>query len=347
MMDPSLEGLIQLAATINDLVRDNPMPSMAGMYPKTPRKHLRPSAAYLASRSAPKKAAGYLSRTASTLELPRLSTSLFGTSNPTPAQPAPTSSTSAALLPMQHLANFPSSSARLGPTPFGFQKAPDVTLNSGNQNTSQQTPQQRKTQNEPPPGGPPRRVSLPPGGDPLDDSSSSDSGVSLPDNRRTLWGYSRRSQTADTARTSASSTLGSSSLKLPKLATNNGKGNYKTAAVFDARVRDLRDHLELAEMDLESSYAMIWVGMHLKDGTKMLHTHFRTNEDTKHLGVEDFLKALRQYCIPFTSKETLWNKFQPICQTLHGRTLPIQDIANKIKQYQMQLPWISNGQCYY
>jgi len=182
MIDPSPEGLIQLAVTINDLVRDNPMPSMAGMYPKTPRKLSRPSAAYPASRSAPKKAAGYLSRTASTLGLPRLSTSLFGTSNLTPAQPAPTLTTSAAPLPMQHPANFPSSSARSGPTLFGFQKILDVTLNSGNQNMSQQTPLPQQTHDEPLPGGPPRRVSLPPSGDPPDDSSSSDSGVSLPDN---------------------------------------------------------------------------------------------------------------------------------------------------------------------
>jgi len=55
MMHPSPEGLIELPATINDLVRDNPMPSMAGIYPKTPRKPSRPSAAYPASRSAPNK----------------------------------------------------------------------------------------------------------------------------------------------------------------------------------------------------------------------------------------------------------------------------------------------------
>jgi len=256
-MDPSPEGLIQLGAIINDLVRDNPMPSMAGMYPKTPRKPSRLSAGYPASRSTPKKPAGYLSRTASALGLPRLSTSLFGTSNPTPAQPAPTLSTSAAPLPTQHPANFPSSSARSGPILFGFQKTLDVTLSFRNQNTSQQIPQQQQTQNELPLGGPPRKVSLPPGGDPPDDSSSSDSGVLLPDKRRTPKGRSRRSQTADTTRTSASSTLGSSSLKLSKLATNDGKGNYKTAAVFDAWVRDLRDHLKLTEMDLESSYAMI------------------------------------------------------------------------------------------
>ena len=125
--------------------------------------------------------------------------------------------------------------------------------------------------------------------------------------------------------------LGSSNLKLLKLATNNGKGKYKTAAVFDAWVRDLRDYLEVAEMDLKSSHAMIWVGMHLQDSTKMLHTQFRFNEDTKNLGVKEFLKALRQYCIPFTSKEMLWTKFQAICQTINGRTLPIQNIANKIK----------------
>jgi len=85
MIHPSPEGLIEVPTTINDLVRDNPLPAMAGMYPKTPRKPSRPSAAYPASRSAPKKPARCLSRTASALGLPRLSTSLFGTSNPTPA----------------------------------------------------------------------------------------------------------------------------------------------------------------------------------------------------------------------------------------------------------------------
>jgi len=85
---------------VHDLVRDNLMPLMAGMYLKTLRKSSRLSTAYAASRSAPKKLTGYLSRTASALGLPNLSTSLFGTSNPTPAQPAPTPPTSAALLPM-------------------------------------------------------------------------------------------------------------------------------------------------------------------------------------------------------------------------------------------------------
>jgi len=80
----------------------------------------------------------------------------------------------------------------------------------------------------------------------------------------------------------------------------------------------LRDHLELAEMDLESSYAMIWVGMHLQDGTKILYTQFRANKVTKDLEVEEFLKALRQYCISFTSKKTLGNEFQAICQILNG-----------------------------
>jgi len=50
--------------------------------------------------------------------------------------------------------------------------------------------------------------------------------------------------------------------------------------IFDAWVRDLRDHLEVAHMDLKSSHAMIWVEMHLQDGTKKLHTEFRINEDT-------------------------------------------------------------------
>jgi len=208
------------------------MPSMAGMYPKTPRKPSRPSAVYPASRSAPKKPVGYLSRIVSTLGLPRLSSSLFGTSNL--PQPTSTPSTSAAPLPVQHPANYPGSSATSGPIPFGFRQILDITLNSGNQKASQQTPQQQQTQNEPLLENPPRSVSLPPDGDPPSDSLESYSGVLLPDNQCTPKGRSRRSQTADTIQTSASSTLGYSSLKLTKLVITDSKGKYKTAAVFDA-----------------------------------------------------------------------------------------------------------------
>jgi len=137
MINPSAEGISQLATIINDLIRDNPMPWIAGMHPKTPRKLSWPSAVYSTSRSAPKKPAGYLSRTVSTLGLPRLCTSLFGTSNPILPQPTLTPSISAAPLPMQHPANFLSSSSTSGPTPFGFHQMPDITLNFGNQNTSQ------------------------------------------------------------------------------------------------------------------------------------------------------------------------------------------------------------------
>jgi len=108
------------------------MPLMLGMYPKTLKKPSRHSATYLASRSAPKKPTGYLSRTAHALRLLRLRTSLFGTSNLTSAQPAPMPATSASPSSMQQPANFPSSSATLGRTPFRFRQILDITLNYEN-----------------------------------------------------------------------------------------------------------------------------------------------------------------------------------------------------------------------
>jgi len=232
-VEKSEKELVKLAGIINELVRDNPMPSMAGAYPKTLRKPSRLSAAYPPTRSAPKKTAGFLSRTASALGLPRVSSILFGSSNPPLPQPAPTPSVLANPLPTQHPANFPSSSGTTGANPYKFHDWPDITLNSKNQNTSSQRPQQQQTQNEPPSGDLPKRVSLPPDGNPPSDSSSSDSGASLPDNPRHSRGQLRRSWTADTTHTSASSILGSSSLKLPKLPTNDGRGKYKTAVGFD------------------------------------------------------------------------------------------------------------------
>jgi len=60
----------------------------------------------------------------------------------------------------------------------------------------------------------------------------------------------------------------------------------------------------------------------------------------------EFLKVLRKFCVLFISDDKLWTKFQAIRQTQNGRTKPIQQVANKIKQLQILLPKISDWQCY-
>jgi len=50
--------------------------------------------------------------------------------------------------------------------------------------------------------------------------------------------------------------------------------------------------------------------------------------------------------VPFLSEYKLWNEFQAIRETQNGRTMPIQQVANKIKQLQILLTKISDWQYY-
>jgi len=106
------------------------------------------------------------------------------------------------------------------------------------------------------------------------------------------------------------------------------------------------DILEVGELDPEDRSAMIWLGWHLEREAKILNASYRKNPETKNNIVPEFLKVLRKFCVPFISDNKLWTEFQAIRQTQNGRTKPIQQVANKIKQLQILLPKISDWQCY-
>jgi len=91
---------------------------------------------------------------------------------------------------------------------------------------------------------------------------------------------------------------------------------------------------------------MIWLGWHLEGEAKILHASYRKNPETKNNTVPEFLKVLRKFCVPFISDDKLWIGFQAIRQTQNGRTKPIHQVANKIKQQQILLPKINDWQCY-
>jgi len=105
------------------------------------------------------------------------------------------------------------------------------------------------------------------------------------------------------------------------------------------------DILEVGELDPEDRSAMIWLGWHLEGEAKILHASYRKNPETKNNTVPEFPKVLRKFCVPFINDDKLWTEFQAIRQTQNGRTKPIQQVANKIKQLQILLPKISNWQC--
>jgi len=106
------------------------------------------------------------------------------------------------------------------------------------------------------------------------------------------------------------------------------------------------DIVEVGELDPEARQAMIWLGWHLEGEAKILHGCYRKNPQTKDSTVPEFLKVLRKFCLPFLSDYKFWTEFQAIRHTQNGRTKPIQQVANKIKQLQILLAKISDWQCY-
>ena len=107
------------------------------------------------------------------------------------------------------------------------------------------------------------------------------------------------------------------------------------------------DQLLIRNLDPESNVAKVWLGWHLEGEAKILHCSFRKNPATKDLGVTHFLIELRQICITFINKDQRWTEIQAIKQTHNGRSGPIQQVANKIKQMHILLPKISDWQCYH
>jgi len=106
------------------------------------------------------------------------------------------------------------------------------------------------------------------------------------------------------------------------------------------------DILEVRELDPEARQAMIWLGWNLEREGKILHASYRKNPETKDCIALEFLQVPRKFCVPCISDNKLWTEFLAIRQTQNGRTKPIQQVANKIKQLQILLPKISDWQCY-
>ena len=127
----------------------------------------------------------------------------------------------------------------------------------------------------------------------------------------------------------------------------NGKdAKWHKAAIFDEWVSDALELIDYQKMNRDGIDAMIWLGWHLKGDAKNLYRQWRRDPDTANIGLNQFLPALREMCIPSTYQQELWDEFQNIRQTMQGRYTPIHLHANKIKQMQILIPNITNWQYY-
>jgi len=357
---PTSQGLSALAKEITKLAQELPKKPIPGQFPVIPQKPTQRVPTPVIPPTAPQRARGdpsILSKLCQGLKDTYLPT-MFS-NNPEPSRQ---SSLRLQLPPQQRVSHqrptsVPLSQAKpinrpafhwveLRPAPRP-PSPPDTAWIPLSQQPQQQPPPPPEA--APPPSTPKNpkqvRMSAPLGSDP-GDSDGSSSSSSEGDSNKGSGKASSRGRRSRSMGSTTSSVFGSSKLKGPKLEKNNGSSNWNEAAVFDNWVNDTMNILEVGELDPEARQAMIWLGWHLEGEAKILHASYRKNPETKNSTVPEFLKVLRKFCVPFISNEKLSTEFQAIRQTQNGRTKPIQQVANKIKQLQILLPNISDWQCY-
>jgi len=360
--EPTPQGLSALAKKITKLAQELPKKPIPGQFPVTPQKPTQRVPTPVIPPTPPQKARkdpSMLSKIGS-----RIGQELKDTFLPTMFHPGPSKQPCTCLslpphqrVPHQRPTSVPLSQAKpLNKPAFHWVVPRPAPRAPSPPDTAWVPPYQQILQQPPPPpeAAPPPstpktpkqvRMSAPPESDPGDSdgcSSSSSEGDTNNDSGKA----SSRGRRSRSVGSTTSSVFGNSRLKAPKLEKNSGSGKWKEAAIFDNWANDAMDILEVGELDPEARQAMIWLGWNLEGEAKILHASYRINPETKNNTVPEFLKVLRKFCIPFISDDKLWTEFQAIRQIQNGRSKPIQQVANRIKQLQILLPKISNWQCY-
>jgi hypothetical protein len=272
-IEDSPAGFHILVQEVQKLLNAKAAQPVPGGYPITPAKDTATDAASATLSQAPKKGKEKVSKTRQVFQtlgesflprappLPNIS-SLWGSAQAPPPRPSPRLSLfgeppvihrTASVPPARRVSTSPLFGNPAGPSFNPARPTPIV----------QPTPQQQHhvPQNAPPTPQqshrtPTRvRMSEPPGSDPShSDDSDSSQGPSNPRSSRHSSTPFRRSGTVDST---ASTSLGRSKLKPPKLEKNDGTGKWRKAAVFDNWQNDLRDILKVGELDPASEDAMI------------------------------------------------------------------------------------------
>jgi len=356
--EPTPQGLSALAKEITKLAQELPKKPIPGQFPVTPQKPTQRVPTPMIPPSAPQKDkqdSSMLSKIGS-----RIGQEIKDTFLPTMFHPGPSKPPSTRLplppyqrVPHQRPTSVPLSQTKPLNRPAFYQVEPRPAPRPPSPpDTAWVPPSQQPPpppEAAPPPSTPktPKqvRMSAPRGSDP-GDSDGNSSSSSEGDTNNGSGKASSRGRRSQSVRSTTSSVFGSNKLKAPKLEKNSGSSKWKEAAIFDNWVNDAMDILEVGEVDPEARQVMIWLGWHLEGEAKILQASYRKNPETKDGTVLEFLKVLRKFCIPFISDDKLWTEFEAIRQTQNGRTKPIQQVVNKIKQLQILLPKISDWQCY-
>ena len=135
--------------------------------------------------------------------------------------------------------------------------------------------------------------------------------------------------------------------KIPVPPTNNGEDSYTKSATFDNWTFLLLDYLKVHNINTESDEGLAYVSGYL-DG---IGREFLINWKKEHQGTYqtliNFLDDLRKFCIPPNYEEKLWQEFNEIRQTMHGRSKPIKQVATELLTMKMRIPKLTTTQMYY
>ena len=135
--------------------------------------------------------------------------------------------------------------------------------------------------------------------------------------------------------------------KIPVPPTNNGEDSYTKSATFDNWTFLLLDYLKVHNINTESDEGLAYVSGYLDGIAREFLINWKKEHQGTYKTLINFLDDLRKFCIPPNYEEKLWQEFNEIRQTMHGRSKPIKQVATELLTMKMRIPKLTTTQMYY
>ena len=180
-----------------------------------------------------------------------------------------------------------------------------------------------------------------PGSD--DDSDNDDDGIGN-NNSGTRW-----TPMVDNFNQENAMVSGNKRPKVPTPPKMNADTTWSTAHKFDNWVQELLHYLAIYNIDAQDPQrkdAIVYTYRYREGIAKEFIRTWRLRADNLHKSLVDFLNDLRNFCVPSTDNERIWEEFAQVKQTVNGVSRPIQIVANELKVLQMRVAKLSPKQLY-
>jgi len=125
---------------------------------------------------------------------------------------------------------------------------------------------------------------------------------------------------------------------------NSGNKKWRDSQYLDTGVNAIQRWLSMKGISLESKEALDFIGLKLQGSALTTYNHHLIKKQDK-ASFFSFMLVLREFLIPFTSKDLLWKEWEAASPHKDGRHMGIKTFANWLEELQIKLINKNGNQC--